>query len=124
MERPLVPGPTSSDTPSTDEAGDAVEPFDLGEEDLATRITHARQRHGIAGAALAAGMLGLDQALYGRKPKEEIPIVVDASGEPTDVDRDGISLTVDEVGLHVEAPPLPRRAPIVSPSRRGRRRSH
>lgn len=121
MERPLVPGSTTSDAPSTDETTDAVEPFDLGEEDLATRITHARQRHGIAGAALAAGMLGLDQALYGRKPKEEIPIVVDASGEPTDVDRDGISLAIEDAGVHVAAPPLPRTPPVVAPARRPRR---
>ena len=35
-------------------------------------------RHGAAGAIVAAGMFGLDQAL-GRKPKEEAPIVMAAS---------------------------------------------
>lgn len=118
---------------------------------------------------LAAGMLGLDAAVNGRKPREEIPVVVDAPGEPGDVDRDGIRIQVgraepagvpldpadddgrgpdgranDAAGdaaddaaddaandaandgatdlIEVIAPPLPRRAPVVSPAPRGVRR--
>ncbi len=114
---------------------------------------------------LAAGMLGLDAAVNGRKPREEIPVVVDAPGEPGDVDRDGIRIQVgraepagvpldpaDDAGrgpdgragdaaddaandaaddaaddgatdlIEVIAPPLPRRAPVVSPAPRGVRR--
>jgi hypothetical protein len=91
------------------------EPFDLGEGDVATRIAHAKQRHGLAGAVLAAGMFGIDQAVNGRKPREEAPIVVDAPGEPGDIDRDGIAVSLDGAGLHVAAPPLPRSTPIVAP---------
>ena len=65
----------------------------------------ARRKHGTAGAMLAAGMFGVDIAL-GRKPKEEIPVVVDASGQPTNIDEDGMTFAIDEA-TQVVAPPLP-----------------
>ena len=65
----------------------------------------ARRKHGAAGAMLAAGMFGVDIAL-GRKPKEEIPVVVDASGDPTDINKDGMTFAIDEA-TQVVAPPLP-----------------
>ena len=83
-------------------------------------IAVARARHRTAGAILAAGMLGLDQAMGMRKPREEAPIVVDASDEPVDIDADGIVVPVDE-STAVHAPPQPRSTPI-STSRRRRRR--
>jgi hypothetical protein len=81
-------------------------------------VRTARRRHGAAGAIVAAGMFGLDQAL-GRKPKEEAPIVMAASDEPVDIDHEGIIVPVDD-GLSVIAPPQPRSEPL--PSRRRRRR--
>ena len=72
---------------------------------------------------LAAGMLALDEAL-GRKKREEAPIVVDANGEPVDIDADGIELVLeDDDGetVAVKAPPLPRSRPTARPSRRRRR---
>ena len=98
-------------------------PFDVGQDDLPTRVAHAKQRHGVAGAMLAAGMLGVDQVLNGRKPREEAPIVVDANGEPVDIDRDGIAFALDDAGTQVSAPPLPRSAPVATPTRRKRWRS-
>jgi hypothetical protein len=63
-------------------------------------------------------MLGIEQVL-GRKPKEEAPIVVAAPTDPLDVDRDGISVTIDdEVAL--VAPPLPRTAPVQRQSKRNK----
>lgn len=101
------------------QAADAA-PFDAG-DDLADRVRHARQRHGLAGGILASAMLGIDQAVNGRKPREEAPIVVDANSDPTDIDTDGISVELDD-HEHVAfvAPALPRRTPITT--RRGRRR--
>ena len=55
----------------------------------------ARRQHGTAGAVLAAGMFGVDIAL-GRPPKEEIPVVVAAPTDPTDIDTDGIRVPVDD----------------------------
>jgi hypothetical protein len=72
---------------------------------LSDPVTTARRKHGAAGAVLAAGMFGVDIAL-GRKPKEEIPVVVTASGDPTDIDRDGMSFAIDDA-TQVVAPPLP-----------------
>jgi hypothetical protein len=82
-------------------------------------VRGARRRHGAAGAILAAGMFGLDQAL-GRKPKEEAPIVMAAADEPVDIDHDGIVVPVDD-RVSVVAPPQPRSDPL--PSRRRRRSS-
>jgi hypothetical protein len=80
-------------------------------------IATARRRHGSAGAIVAAGMLGIDQVL-GRKPREEAPIVIAASDQPTDIDTDGIVVPVDEV-TDVVAPAQPRPDPF---ARRPRRR--
>ena len=83
-------------------------------------VRGARRRHGTAGAIVAAGMFGLDQAL-GRKPKEEAPIVMAAADEPVDIDHEGIIVPVD-YNLSVVAPPQPRSDPL--PSRRRRRSSN
>lgn len=80
----------------------------------------ARRRHGAAGAILAAGMFGVDIAL-GRKPKEEIPVVVDASGDPTNIDNDGMSFVIDET-TQVVAPPLPPSDMTLTKAAKPRRR--
>lgn len=73
-------------------AGDPdIEP--TASDDLAM-MQRARARHGVAGAIVAGGMLGLDKVL-GRPAKEEIPVVWEASGEPLDIDNTGITLPVD-----------------------------
>ena len=82
-------------------------------------VRAARRRHGTAGAIVAAGMFGLDQAL-GRKPKEEAPIVMAAADEPVDIDHEGIIVPVDR-DLSVIAPPQPRSEPLLSRRRRKRR---
>lgn len=95
-----------------------LEPIDttLGESAL---IAAARRRHGTLGGIVAAGMLGIDKVL-GRKPREEIPVVVDAPTEPVDIDTDGIIVPLD-AHTDVISPPLPRTAPVVAPTRRRRR---
>jgi hypothetical protein len=92
---------------------DAIEPLQSFDP-----VRAARRRHGAAGAIVAAGMFGLDQAL-GRKPKQEAPIVMAASDEPVDIDHEGIVVAVD-AELSVVAPPQPRSDPL--PSRRRRRK--
>ncbi len=84
-------------------------------------IATARRRHGAAGAVLAAGMFGIDIAL-GRKPREDIPVVVAANSEPVDIDTEGIEIAVDD-NISVVSPALPRSEPQRRPrrSRRSRR---
>jgi hypothetical protein len=74
----------------------------------AAAIAAGRRKGGIAGAALAGSMLAL-RDIYEGPSKEEIPIEIEASSEPHDVDRDGVDLSVD--GVAVNAPPLPRLRP-------------
>jgi hypothetical protein len=83
-------------------------------------IGTARRRHGVAGAILAGGLFGLDQAL-GRKVKEEAPIVVAASDQPVDIDDEGITVPVDD-RFSVVAPPQPRSDPLRATRRRRRRK--
>jgi hypothetical protein len=97
------------------EDDDAIEPLQSFDP-----IRGARRRHGAAGAIMAAGMFGLDQAL-GRKPKEEAPIVMAAADEPVDIDNEGIVVPVDE-RMSVIAPPQPRSDPLPRRRRRRKRR--
>lgn len=83
-------------------------------------VSTARRKHGAAGAMLAAGMFGVDIAL-GRKPKEEVPVVVDASSDPEDLDKDGIVIPID-ASTRVVSPPLPRHEPR-RPAKKGKGRN-
>ena len=91
------------------------------QDDIDRIIANARRRHGTLGAALAAGMLGLDKVM-GRKPREEAPIVMSSPTEPTDIDADGIVVPVDDE-VTVVVPAQPRADPYARRrSRRPRRR--
>jgi hypothetical protein len=97
-----------------DEPIEAIAPLPPVSDPVGT----ARRRHGAAGAVLAAGLFGVDIAL-GRKPKEEVPVVVDAAGEPTNFDKDGMRIPIGD-GAHVVAPPLPPSTPPATKPRRRR----
>jgi hypothetical protein len=58
-------------------------------------LERARARHGSVGAIVFSAMLGVDKVL-GRKPKDEGAVVWEASGEPEDIDADGITIDVDD----------------------------
>jgi hypothetical protein len=84
----------------------------------ASSIEAGRRKGGVAGAAMAGAMLAL-RDIYEGPTKEEIPIEVEASGEPHDLDRDGVDMTVE--GVDVSAPPLERKDPLPSPKPRRHR---
>jgi hypothetical protein len=58
-------------------------------------VRRAQRKYGAMGAIVASSMLGLDK-LLGRKPKEEGAVIWEASGEPEDIDKDGITIPLDE----------------------------
>ncbi len=60
-------------------------------------IEAGRRKGGILGAAAAGAMIGLRDIYEGPPPQDEIVMEVESSGEPTDIDVDGISGTVDDV---------------------------
>lgn len=102
----------------TDEHGRSLE------EALAERrrsaIEAGRRKGGAAGAALAGAMIAVSDIVEGPR-RDDAPVTVEASGEPDDVDRDGVAVDVD--GVSVVAPPLERRAPVSAErSVRSRRR--
>jgi hypothetical protein len=73
-------------------ASDLISPAYSSEAQMLER---ARRRYGSVGMVIASGMLGIDKML-GRRPKEEIPSIWEASGEPGDIDGDGIRIDVDD----------------------------
>ncbi len=115
-EREPGTDPAEADDPAAASADEAVvalaeelSEIDLRgierEERLAARrlssIEAGRRKGGAAGAAMAGAMLALQEIYEG--PKDEIVAEVEASGEPGDIDRDGIDVRVGDVD--VWAPP-------------------
>lgn len=94
----------------------ALEPIDSANPDV---VGTARRRYGSAGAALAAGMLGLDIVL-GNKKKPDSVQVQEAPADPIDVDSHGIQVTVDEI-TSVKAPALERLPPVSLRKKKSRR---
>ena len=78
--------------PELSPASDLISPAYSSEAQMLER---ARRRYGSVGMVIASGMLGIDKML-GRRPKEEIPSIWEASGEPGDIDGDGIRIDVDD----------------------------
>ncbi len=77
------------DTESTDAAGaSADEPIESGSRERPVD----RIRRSSAGAVVAAGLLGLRDALEGRPEKEEIAIVNDAPDAPP---HDALEVSID-----------------------------
>ena len=87
------------DAPPTDDTVDETSTDDM--------VRRAAQRYGTVGAMLAGSMVAFDR-LLGRKPKEEAPVVFEASGEPGNIDDDGITLIVDDNITIVSPPPHAR----------------
>jgi hypothetical protein len=72
-------------------------------------LERARARHGAVGAMVFSAMLGVDKVL-GRKPKDEGAVIWEASGEPEDIDADGISIDLDDETKVVSHPTTDRTA--------------
>jgi hypothetical protein len=78
-------------------------------------IEAGRRKGGVAGAAMAGAMLAVAEIYEGPR-KDDAPVTVEASGDPHDVDRDGIDVDVGDVG--VSAPALERLDPVVGDQRK------
>ena len=78
-------------------------------------IEAGRRKGGVAGAAMAGAMLAVAEIYEGPR-KDDAPVTVEASGDPHDVDRDGIDVDVGDVG--VAAPALERLDPVVGDQRK------
>lgn len=102
----------SEDAPDGHDAAHA-EMIAAWEERLAearrSAIEAGRRKGGVAGAAMAGAMLAIADIYEGPR-KDDAPVTVEASGDPHDVDRDGIAVDVGEVG--VSAPALERLDPL------------
>lgn len=83
-------------------------------------VARAHRKHGLAGAIVAGGMLAIDQVL-GRRPKEQPAAVSEFSGEPTDIDKDGIQIPLDKNTTVISPAPhlRPGNKRIVRRRRRG-----
>lgn len=96
---------TSSDAPREDDQPERLPESPSPESN--DMVRRAAQRYGTVGAMLAGSMVAFDR-LLGRKPKEEAPVVFEASGEPGNIDDDGITLILDDTTTIVSPPPHAR----------------
>ena len=87
---------------------EAIEREELVASRRQSSIRAGRRMGGAAGAAMAGAMLAIGE-IYEGPPKDDGAVEIEASGEPGDIDSDGIDVTVGEVD--VWAPPPPDRAP-------------
>ncbi len=96
---------------------DEVYPWETDDE--GPRVPPKRHKGG-GGVMLGAAMLGLRDVLYGR-PKEDTAIEIEASGDPPNVDLDGMDMEIDEHRRAV-GPPLDDIKARAVQNRRSRRR--
>lgn len=93
---------------------DELAPYRIESEEEAARrrlssIEAGRRKAGLLGAAAAGAMLGIRDVYEGPPKEDDMEIVSESSGEPGDIDRDGIHVTVGETD--VWAPPVLDRDP-------------
>jgi len=105
----------SDQRPADDDELEALEPgidvarIEAEEAEAARRLSMiqaGRRKGGVIGAAAAGVMIGLRDIYEGPPIQDDIVIEIESSGEPTDIDVDGIAGTVDDVDFW--APPPPR----------------
>ena len=96
---------------------DEVYPWETDDE--GPRVPPKRHKGG-GGVMLGAAMLGLRDVLYGR-PKEDTAIEIEASGDPPNVDLDGMDMEIDE-NRRAVGPPLDDIKARAVQNRRSRRR--
>ena len=84
-------------------------------EQRRSSIEAGRRKGGIVGAGMAGAMLAVAE-IYEGPPKEDAPVTVEASSDPTDIDKDGVDVTVGDVD--VASPPLERLDPVVDKARK------
>jgi hypothetical protein len=88
-----------------------VERIEAEERAAASRlamIEAGRRKGGLLGAAMAGAMIGLRDVYEGPPKQDDIVVEIEASGEPGDIDIDGISGTVDDVDYWAPPPGDPR----------------
>lgn len=89
-------------------AGHAAEAEVDAAEALAQRrasaIAAGRRKGGVAGAAMAGAMLALKDIVEGPQ-RDEIVAVAESPDKPTDIDKDGIEVTVGDVDVWAPPPP-------------------
>ena len=71
-------------------------------------IEAGRRKGGVLGAAAAGAMIGLRDIYEGPPEEDDIVIEIEASGEPSDIDVDGIVGRVDDVDFWAPPPLDPR----------------
>jgi hypothetical protein len=113
--------PAAADPPTDDDRSAAAhaEMMAAYEARLADQrrsaIEAGRRKGGVIGAGMAGAMLAVAE-IYEGPPKEDAPVTVEASSDPTDIDKDGVEVTVGDVD--VAAPALERLDPVVSKARK------
>lgn len=67
-------------------------------------IEAGRRKGGLLGAAMAGAMVTLSELYEGKEIKDDIEEVSESAGKVSDIDKDGIDLTVAGVSVHTALP--------------------
>lgn len=83
-----------------DELADGVDADRIADEERvasqrSSSIEAGRRKGGAAGAAMAGAMLAL-RDIYEGPPKDDVVAVSESPDEPEDIDRDGITIRLDD----------------------------
>lgn len=97
-------GPSGPPLPDLDDVASIDIASIEAEEAAAARrlssIEAGRRKAGLLGAATAGAMLGLRDIYEGPPKDDDVVEVAEAPGEPGDIDRDGITGSVDGIDFH------------------------
>ena len=85
----------------------AIEREELAASRKLSSIEAGRRKGGLAGAAISGAMLTL-QEIYEGPPPDESAVVSESPDDPTDIDTDGIEVTVGEVQVWAPPPAPPQ----------------
>ena len=101
-----------ADSPAPDSAALTDEAHRDADERVAARrmsmIEAGRRKGGVLGAAAAGAMIGIRDVYEGPPKDDDIVIVSEASGDPGDIDLDGITGRVADVDFWAPPPGDPR----------------
>ena len=89
----------------TDEEFDATD-FEMSVADRRlAAIAAGRRKGGVAGAAMAGAMMAISEIYEGPK-RDEIVAVSETPDKPTDIDSDGIEVSIGDVDVMSKPPSL------------------
>ena len=91
------------DAPFDENEWQRIEDEEVLAERRVSAIEAGRRKGGVAGAAMAGAMFALQEIYEGPK-QDDMVAVSESPGDPGDIDKDGILLSIGDVDVKAELP--------------------